>query len=126
METFLRKAFPVVPMLFPSTLELPPSELFACDIICTESAPLLDLDTLGQGSWVGICVSSTLESTSHLFETVETMNEDIENLKAVLLHIFWTIANSKKCILRYNLVMCPHSGKQTFMFVSHFTIHNAL
>lgn len=52
------------------------------------------------------------------------MNEDVENLKAVLLQTFWTIANSKKYILCYNLVMCTHSGKQTRMFV--FTIHNAL
>ena len=57
------------------------------------------------------------------------MNEDIEDLKAVLLQTFSTIINGKRCILRHNLVMCmcTHTvGNKTFVFVSYFTTHNAL
>ena len=82
LETFLCKAFPVLPMLFlplsgflhQSSL---PVTLFAQSLLLCWTQ-----DSLGQDSWVGICVSSTLDSTSHLFETVETMNEGIENLKS--------------------------------------------
>lgn len=120
LETFLCKAFPVLPVLFlplsgflhQSSL---PVTLFAQSLLLCWTQ-----DSLGQGSWVGICISSTLDSTSHLFETVETMNEGIENLKAVLLQTFQTIASSTKCILCYSLVMCTHSAKQV-CFLFHYT-----
>lgn len=49
LETFLCKAFSILPMLFLQSPGLPPSELFACDIVCTESVLLLDLDSLRLG-----------------------------------------------------------------------------
>lgn len=40
-----------------------------------ESALLLDLDSLGESSCVNICVSSTLDSTSHLFGALFLLGE---------------------------------------------------
>lgn len=123
------QSFPCSPHAFPSASWASPSNLFARGIICTESAPLLGFDALARGSWVDICVFSTLDSTVYLFETVETMNEDIDNLKAVLLQTSSTIINGTRCILRHSPVMCTCTrtvGNNTFIFVSYFTTHSAL
>lgn len=126
LETFLCKAFPCPSRAFPSTLGkrfLHQSSL-PCDIICTESAPLLDLGFLRAGLLGWYLYFQHLGQHITPFETVETMNEGIENLKAVLLQTFRPSPVVRNAFYA-TVWWCAHTVRNRSLFpVSLYTMHS--